>query len=104
MKKRVQQSIAVVLLTFGLSAPSQASVTCIAPEPICAVVLLGAVVTGIVTADDGSEADGPQAGRAGEAKRPDTETTGNNSGTTLANRIRDGARNQPGEQGGEGGR
>lgn len=101
MKKRIQQSIAIVLLTLGLSAPSQASVTCIAPEPTCAAVLLGAMVTAIITAKDGPEADGPKADQEDEAPRTDFEETSNNTDSPLLNRIRDSARDRPGEQGTE---
>ncbi|MDZ7705592.1 MAG: hypothetical protein U5L04_14045 [Trueperaceae bacterium] len=99
MKKRIQQSIAIVLLTLGLSAPSHASVTCIAPEPTCAAVLLGAMVTAIISARDDPEADGPKADQEEEATTTDFEETSNNNDSRLVNRIRDGARNRPGGPG-----
>lgn len=63
MKHRLQQSIAVVLLTFALASPSQASFSCFAPEPTCVVVLLGTLVTGVVAATDDPEPEDPEAGR-----------------------------------------
>ncbi|WP_175443026.1 hypothetical protein [Halofilum ochraceum] len=48
MKTRTRSRVAAMLLTFGISVPAHASPTCLAPEPACALVLLGAVVTTIV--------------------------------------------------------
>lgn len=48
MKTRIRNSVAIVLLTFGVSLPSHAAPTCLAPEPACALVLLGTVVAAVV--------------------------------------------------------
>lgn len=61
MKKRLWIPAAVVLLTFGASLPSHASPTCLAPEPTCAVVLLGTVVTAIVHDTDEQQVRHPKA-------------------------------------------
>ena len=63
MKTRTRNRIAAVLLTIGVSLPAHASPTCIAPEPACVLVLLGAVVTTIAHERDEHEAVDQQARR-----------------------------------------
>lgn len=62
MKTRIRNRVAAVLLMFGVSLPAHASPTCLAPEPACALVLLGAVVTTIVHETDEREVRHQQAG------------------------------------------
>lgn len=55
MKTRTRNRVAAALLMFGVSLPAHASPICLAPEPACALVLLGAVVTTIVHEADDQE-------------------------------------------------
>lgn len=55
MKTRTRNRVAAALLMFGVSLPAHASPTCLAPEPACALVLLGAVITTIVHETDEQE-------------------------------------------------
>lgn len=96
MKKRMKNWIAIVLLTFGMSLPSHASVTCFAPEPICAVVLLGTLVTGIVAETDDQGDRHLQAGSGHAKLEAVVEEIENMNDERLAIRIRDATGDTPG--------
>jgi hypothetical protein len=61
MKTRTRNRVAAVLLTCGISVPAQAAPTCFAPEPACALVLLGALVTTVAHERDEQETEDGQA-------------------------------------------
>jgi hypothetical protein len=96
MNKRIKNWIAVVVLTFGMSLPSHASVTCLAPEPTCAVVLLSALVTGIVIETDDEENRNLQTGTGHATLEAVVEEIENMNDERLAVRIRDAGGDTPG--------
>lgn len=96
MKKHIRHWIAVVLLTFGVSLPSHASVTCLAPEPTCAVVLVGALVTRIVSGTDDQAAGALQAGSEQATLEAVVDEIEHTADERLAIRIRDADRDTPG--------
>lgn len=64
MKPRTRNRVAAILLISGVSAPAHASPICLAPEPACAVMLLGAAVTTIIQHErDENETDEQQVRR-----------------------------------------
>lgn len=96
MKKRIPHWIAVLLLALGISVPSHASVTCLAPDPACAAVLLGGLVTSIVSGSEDREFRHLQAGRERAALETIVEEVETTDDERLAIRIRDAARYRPG--------
>lgn len=96
MNKRMKNWIAVALLTFGLSLPSHASATCLAPEPTCAVVLLSALVTGIMVETDEREGRDLQTGSGHATLEAVVEEIEDMNDDRLAARIRDASGDTPG--------
>ncbi len=96
MNNSIPNWIAVPLLALGISAPSHASVTCLAPDPACAAVLLGGLVTSIVSGNEDRELRHLQAGRERAALEAIVEEIENTDDRRLAIRIRDAARYRPG--------
>lgn len=96
MKKPILNRIAVPLLVLGISSASHASAVCLAPEPACATVLLGSLVTGIVSDDGEREFRHLQAGEKRAALEAIVHEIGNIDDGDLAIRIRDAARYRPG--------
>lgn len=96
MKKHVQHCIAVVLLMFGISLPSPASATCLAPEPTCAVVLLGALITGMVADVEDQDSRALQPGSGHETLEAVVDDIENLPDERLAIRIRNADRYSPG--------
>lgn len=66
MKRRTPGRIAAALIALGIAPGASASVTCIAPNPVCAVVVVGGVVTALVHA---RQEPGPAASRTDSAAR-----------------------------------
>lgn len=60
MKPRTRNRVAAIMLMFGVSLPAHAAPTCLAPEPACALVLLGAVVATISQHGSGEHETGDQ--------------------------------------------
>lgn len=96
MKKPSPNWIAAPLLALGISIPSHASVTCLAPDPACAAVLLGGLVTSIVSGGEDREFRHLQAGRERAALETIVEEIESADDERLAIRIRDAARYRPG--------
>ena len=56
MKRRTPGRIAAALMALAVSSSASSSVTCIAPDPLCAVVIVGGIVTGLARAEQESDA------------------------------------------------
>lgn len=94
MKNRIRNWTAVVLLTFGVSLPAHASPTCLAPEPACALVLLGAAVTAIVHETNEQEVRDLEAGPKPAPPRGRVDRIEHADDGRQATRARDPARDR----------
>ena len=96
MKKRIRNWFAVPILALGVFSPANASVTCLAPEPVCVTVLIGGLIMGMTSADEDRESQEPQIENddaALKATVDDLQQAGNEG---LADRIVSAARHEPG--------
>ena len=96
MKTRMLNWIAVPVVALGISADSHASVLCLSPDPVCATVLLGGLVTGVAETNGERDLQRLRVTREPETLAAIVHEVERVQDERLALRIEEAARYRPG--------